>query len=63
MLSVQGTQSFLQLPRLAYTEYKKFEPLSCPDCSHDDPQEFRIDMVAQGRLVLRLTPRRVYGQL
>lgn len=30
---------------------------------HDDPQEFRIDMVAQGRLVLRLTPRRVYGQL
>ena len=30
---------------------------------HDDPQELRIDMVAQGRLVLRLTPRRVYGQL
>eukprot|EP00392_Amoebophrya_sp_AT5.2_P010079 g10132.t1 len=40
VLSVQGTQSFLQLPRLAYTEYKKFEPLSCPDCSHDDPQEY-----------------------
>ena len=30
---------------------------------HDDPGEFRSDMVAQGRLVLRLTPRRVYGQL
>lgn len=30
---------------------------------HDDPDEFRRDMVAQDRLVLRLTPRRVYGQL
>lgn len=30
---------------------------------HDDAQEFRQEMVAQGRLVLRLTPRRVYGQL
>lgn len=30
---------------------------------HDDPDEFRREMVAQDRLVLRLTPRRVYGQL
>lgn len=30
---------------------------------HDDADEFRREMVAQGRLVLRLTPRRVYGQL
>lgn len=31
--------------------------------SHDDPDEFRAEMVAQDRLVLRLAPRRVYGQL
>ncbi len=30
---------------------------------HDDPDEFRRDMVAQHRLVCTLTPRRVYGQL
>lgn len=30
---------------------------------HDDPDDFRSEMVAQDRLVLRLTPRRVYGQL
>lgn len=30
---------------------------------HDDPDEFRRDMVEQGRLVLRCRPRRVYGQL
>jgi PPOX class probable F420-dependent enzyme len=30
---------------------------------HDDPDEFRREMVQQDRLVLRLTPRRVYGQL
>ena len=30
---------------------------------HDDPDEFRREMVAQRRLVLRLRPRRVYGQL
>lgn len=30
---------------------------------HDDPDEFRREMVAQDRLVLRLDPRRVYGQL
>lgn len=30
---------------------------------HDDPEDFRREMVEQERLVLRLTPRRVYGQL
>ena len=30
---------------------------------HDDPDEFRRAMVADDRLVLRLHPRRVYGQL
>lgn len=30
---------------------------------HDDPAEFRRDMVEQGRLVCTLRPRRVYGQL
>ena len=30
---------------------------------HPDPDEFRAAMVDDGRLVLRLTPRRVYGQL
>lgn len=30
---------------------------------HDDPDEFRRAMVDQHRLVLRLRPRRVYGQL
>lgn len=30
---------------------------------HDDPDEFRREMVGEDRLVLRLTPRRVYGQL
>ena len=30
---------------------------------HDDPDEFRQEMVGEDRLVLRLTPRRVYGQL
>ena len=30
---------------------------------HDDPDEFRDEMVAQSRLVLTLQPRRVYGQL
>lgn len=30
---------------------------------HDDPAEFRRDMVEQQRLVCTLTPRRVYGQL
>ncbi len=30
---------------------------------HDDPDEFRRDMVEQQRLVCTLTPRRVYGQL
>ncbi len=30
---------------------------------HPDPQEFRAAMVDDDRLVLRLTPRRVYGQL
>lgn len=37
-----------------------YEAISGP---HDDPDEFRREMVAQDRLVLRLTPRRVYGQL
>lgn len=31
--------------------------------SHDDPDEFRREMVAQGRVVLTLRPKRVYGQL
>ena len=31
--------------------------------THDDPDEFRAAMVAERRLVLRLRPRRVYGQL
>lgn len=31
--------------------------------THDDPDEFRTAMVEEGRLVLRLTPRRVYGQV
>lgn len=30
---------------------------------HDDAAEFRREMVEQQRLVLRLTPRRVYGQV
>ena len=30
---------------------------------HEDPGEFRDEMVAQRRLVLTLRPRRVYGQL
>ena len=30
---------------------------------HPDRDEFRAAMVDDGRLVLRLTPRRVYGQL
>ena len=30
---------------------------------HDDPDDFRREMVEQQRLVLRLTPRGVYGQL
>lgn len=30
---------------------------------HDDPEEFLQAMVDQRRLVLRATPRRVYGQL
>lgn len=30
---------------------------------HDDPDEFRRSMVEEERLVLRLTPRRVYGQV
>ncbi len=37
-----------------------YEAISGP---HDDPDEFRREMVTQDRLVLRLTPRRVYGQL
>jgi len=33
------------------------------DEPHDDPAEFRATQVEDRRLVLRLTPRRVYGQL
>lgn len=31
--------------------------------THDDPDDFRRAMVEDHRLVLRLTPRRVHGQL
>lgn len=37
-----------------------YEAISGP---HDEPDEFRREMVAQDRLVCTLTPRRVYGQL
>lgn len=37
-----------------------YEAISGP---HDDPDDFRRAMVDQDRLVLRLIPRRVYGQL